>query len=212
MSKELQRNFSSLDSSSKPQQPPIPSLTHQGDNGVQIFNQPGASVNFYSSNAIGPVYNAAHPLNTDFYNLIVVEEASNNSPAIIAKDRALTLSEGVAKEISTQFAGLTQDAVTLIKTFPSLLVGKNKQCGCTANDHLAYFGVVTDVIVQESCIAVHFQAICSFYQQILNDTAERLGLLCAPMANELDRPHWAIKQVNLIEELRALGITIPAMT
>lgn len=184
-------------------------FTHQGDNGVQIANQQGATVNVFFPGCNGSVYNAANPINTEYYNLFVVGgEVFDESFFLVAKDRALTVAEGVAPEISAQFAALTSEAIATIKTFPSLFTSENRHYGRTDADHLALFGVVTDIRTQENGIKVYFQKFCSVPQQKLNEIAFNLAIKGSSSFNELNRTHWAIKKIDLIEELRAAGVSV----
>ena len=186
-------------------------FTHSGDNGVQIANSGTANVFLPASN--GMVYNAGNAINTEFYNLFVVgDESFNESFFLIGKDRVLTTTEGVAPEISAQFATLTPEAIKAIKTFPSLFVSENRHYGRTDTDHLALFGIVTDIRIQENGIKIYFQRFCSIPQQRLNDIMFNLAIKGKPSYNELNRTHWAIKRINLIEELRAAGISVFAPT
>jgi len=203
MKNEIQVTTSNLPSATAPQTV----FTHPGDNGVQIANS--GTVNVFLPGNIGMGYNAT--LNTEYYNLFVMGEETYHDPFfIISKDRALTTSEGIAPEISAQFVTLTPEAIATIKTFPSLFASENRRYGRTDADHLALFGVVTDIRVQENGIKVYFQRFCSVPQQQLNEIAFNLALKGSTGFNELNRTHWAIKRINLIEELRVAGICILA--
>ena len=186
-------------------------ITNTGDNAVQIANS--GTVNLFLPGNTGPVYNATTALCKKYYNLFVVGEESLHDPFFLVNpDRALTVSEGVALDISEFFAILSPEAVRKIKTFPSLFASTNHQYGRTDDDHLAYFGVVTDVVVQENGIRVCYQKLRSIPQQRLNEIAHSLEILSAPSSNELDRTHWAIKPIHLIEELKAAGFRLPLPT
>lgn len=203
MSKEIQVSASNLPSATSPQTV----FTHQGDNGLQIANQ--GTVNVFLAGNNGAVYNAATAISTEYYNLFVVgDEPFAESHFLIGKDRALTISEGVAKDISAQFAALTPDVVDAIKSFPSIFASENRQYGRTDADHLAFFGLVTDVRVQENGIKIYYQKFSAFPQQRLNEIAFNLAIQGKPSFNELNRTHWAIKRINLTEELKAAGISV----
>ena len=182
-------------------------FSHEGDNGVQIANQ--GTVNVFLTNNSGPVLNAASTLCTEYYNLFVVGNEAFNEPSFtIGKSCSLTIAEGVAPDISTRFASLSTEAVTAIKSFPSLFASENHHNGCTDADHHAFYGRVVDVRIQENGIKIYFQKQSSFPQQRLNELARSLALHSASLLNELDRTHWAIKRINLIEELRCAGINV----
>lgn len=205
MSNEVQVANSNLPAPATPQT----LFTHSGDNGVQIANQQGGTINFFLSSNNGAVYNAANAINTEYYNLFVVgDEAFNENFFLIGKDRALTTAEGIASDISAKFAALTPEAMAIIKTFPSIFASENHKYGCTDDSHLALFGVVTDIKVQENGIKIYFQRFCSIPQQKLNEIAFNLAIQGSSSFNELNRTHWTIKRINLIEELRAAGISV----
>lgn len=204
MSKEIQVSTGNFPSATATQT----MFTHQGDNGVQIANQ--GTVNVFLTGSNGAVYNAATPINTECYNLFVIDgEAFNEPYFLIDKDRALTISEGISEKLSAQYAPLTPEIIAVIKTYPSLFTSKNRQYRNTDADHLASFGMVTDVKVLESSIKIYFQRFCTLPQQSLNKAASIFAIHEASATNELDRAHWAIKEINLIESLKAIGVSVP---
>lgn len=85
---------------------PQPTFTHSGDNGIQIANQQGGTINMYLYPNLpinnGIVFNATTTINVEYYNLFVVGDESfgNDSFFQISKDCALTLSEGISFDIS----------------------------------------------------------------------------------------------------------------
>ncbi|GHU53474.1 hypothetical protein FACS1894132_05740 [Clostridia bacterium] len=205
MNNEIQVAKSNLPETATPQTV----FTNSGENGVQIANQSGAIVNVYLPGANGTVYNAATLISTEYYNLFVIGDEPFNDPFfLIGKDRALTTSEGIAADISAQFAALTPEAIAAIKTFPSLFASENHQYGCTDADHFAFYGMVTDVRIQENGIKIYYQKFSSVPQQKLNEIAFNLAIKGTSSFNELNRTHWAIKRIHLIEELRTVGISV----
>lgn len=159
----------------------------------------------------GNAMNTCVSLNLDCYNLFVIgEEDFQDGHFIVPKDRALT--ESMSNEAKEQFSALSADAITQIRTFPSLFTSENHQYGRTDDAHVAYFGLVTDVKIQDNGIKVYFYKLSAIPQQKLNEIAFELALGKAASFNELNRTHWAIKRVNLIEELRGAGISVLAPT
>lgn len=150
-------------------------------------------------------------LNTNYYNLFVIgEETFCDGHFIVPKDRALT--EYMAPETKVLFSSLSDDAITQIKTFPSLFLSENHDYGRTDEDHQACYGLVTDVRVQDNGIKIHFQPLSSIPQQRLNEIIFQLAIDGTTGFKELNHTHWAIKRLNLIEELRAAGISVLAPT
>ena len=186
-------------------------FTNSGDNGVQILNQ--GTINMYPTCSNSVLYNAATRVCTEYYNLFVVgDETFSENSFLIGKDCALTTSEGVSPEISAQFAPLSPEARAAIKTFPSIFASLNHQYGHTDDAHNAIFGMVTDIEVLENGIKIHIHKSCYIPQQRLNEMASNLAILTAYGTNEFNRTHWAIKPINLIEELRRAGFSLPVST
>ena len=72
----------------------------------------------------------------------------------------------------------------------------------------AVYGYVTDIKVQDNGIKIYFTKLNAFPQQILIDIAAELCIGGARAFNELSRTHWAIKRVNLVEELAKAGCRV----
>ena len=150
-------------------------------------------------------------LNMDYYNLFVIcDETFCDGHFTIPKDRALT--ESMSPETKVQFSALSDEAVSQIKTFPSLFASENHSYGKTDDDHQACFGLVTGVKIQDNGIKIHFRPLWPVPQQRLNEISSKIALQSASSFNELNRTHWAIKKVNLIEELKSAGISVLAPT
>ena len=145
--------------------------------------------------------------NYDCYNLFVLgEEQYDDTTFIVPKDRALT--ESTSEEIKTQCAALTPDAIEIIKTFPALFCSENHYYAKTDVDHMAYYGYVTDIKVQDNGIKIRFTILNKLPQQLLNENAMELCIERAKSFNELNRTHWAIKRVNLVEQLEKVGCRV----
>ena len=173
----------------------------------------GVSYVFMSSQftTANGIKNISVSMNTNYYNLFVIgAETYSDGHFIVPKDRALT--ESMAAETKSLFSSLSDEAIAQIKTFPSLFASENRGYGKTDEDHQACYGLVMDVRIQDNGIKIHFQPLSPIPQQRLNEMAFQLGIQGMPTFNELNRTHWAIKRVNLIEELRSAGISVLAPT
>ena len=159
----------------------------------------------------GFINNYNFSLSTMYYNLFVIgSETFDCGHFIVPTDRAIT--ECISPEISKRFADLNEEAISQIKTFPSLFASENHQYGRTDKSHQAYFGIVTAVNIQDNGIKVYFQIFSSLPQQSLNENAYNFAIRGATALNELNRTHWAIKKVNLLEALKDTGISVLAPT
>lgn len=206
---------------------PTPSKNLHAETRPAVFSQTGdKNTQIAHANSVNQVYNIIVPgmaypagrtintsvsLNLDCYNLFVIgEEDFQGEHFIVPKERALT--ESMSDEAKEQFSALSADAISQIRTFPSLFASENHQYGRTDDTHMAYFGLVTNVKIQDNGIKIYFYKLSVIPQQILNEIAFKLALGRAASFNELNRTHWAIKKVNVIEELRAAGISVLAPT
>ena len=159
----------------------------------------------------GAVINSGFTFNKEYYNLFVIGgETFSAGHFFVPINRALT--ESIAPEIAVRFNHLNDEAVSQIKTFPALFMSENHHNGHTSPDHKAYFGIVTDISVQENVVKIWFQAVAALPQQRLNKMAINLKISSSSLTNELSRTHWTIKSVNLLEELAAAGLSILGLT
>jgi len=182
-------------------------INHFGNNGTQIAHVETVNIHNFGINQLP---DASLKFDNDYYNLFVIEDETFESLQFtVPGEVALTKAAGMAKDIEAEFAGLTHEAITRIKTFPSIFASTNRGWATTDNDHKAIYGVVTDVRPQGNSIKISFRPICVISQQQLNENAAALGITSASTSNELKRTHWAIKPIHLIEELHRLGINVP---
>jgi hypothetical protein len=187
--------------------PPRTLFSLPNEDGIQIANH--GTINLFLDGHNGTASTVGAAFNTDYYNLFVVkEELFEAADFFISKERAITVPEGSASDVCTEFSSLTPEAITKIKTFPSLFASENHSRRSTDPNHYALFGLVTDIKVQEKGYKIHFQRFCSVPQQALNDNAFKLGIYEMDTYNELNRAHWAIKPVNLINVLKKIGISV----
>jgi len=145
--------------------------------------------------------------NYDCFNLFVLgTEQYDGQTFMVPKNRALT--ESTSDEMKALCAALTPKAVAIVKTFPALFCSENRYFTKTESDHMAYYGYVTDIKVQDNGIKIYFTKLNAFPQQILNDHAADFCIEGAKGFNELSRTHWAIKRGNLVEELEKAGYRV----
>jgi hypothetical protein len=85
---------------------------------------------------------------------------------------------------------------------------ENRHYSKTDPDHMAYYGYVNDIKVQDNGIKVYFTKLNTLPQQVLIDLSYELGIAGARSYTELSRTHWAIKRINLIEVLEKAGYRV----
>lgn len=193
----------------KPAQPV--SLTQNGNDNTQI-----AYVERYEQSVVifpgvasagMPVIGQGVTFNYDCFNLFVLGTEQYNDPFfIVPKDRALT--ESTSQEMKELCASLSPEAIAIIKSFPAIFCSENHRYAKTDPDHMAYYGYVTDIKVQDNGIKVYFTKLNQLPQQVLIDLSEDLCIGGARSFTELSRTHWAIKRINLIEVLEKAGYRV----
>lgn len=154
-----------------------------------------------------PVIGQGVTFNYDCFSLFVIGTEQYDEPCfIVPKDRALT--ESTSQEIKNRCASLSPEAVSIIKTFPAIFCSENHHYANTDPDHMAYYGYVTEIKVQDNGIKVYFTKLNQLPQQVLIDLSEELCIGGAKAYTELARTHWAIKRINLIEVLERAGYRV----
>lgn len=211
MSDELQ-----IKSTNLPQQ--SEGYSQSGDNNLQIANV--NTLNYNNpvmiltppnlSQNVGTSLSPMQSLNYDFYHLFVIGKyvefitGSMIENFIVEKDRALT--ESISDCLKKKYATLRPDAIQEMKLFPAIFANENRGDCKTDLDHLAYLGLVHDIKIQDNGIKIYARILTPIQQQKLNELASDLAIKGASKCNELNRTHWTIKQVNLIEVLKGAGI------
>ena len=151
-------------------------------------------------------------LNKEYYNLIVsggeVFTAFANGYVMVDKRRALT--EDVSPDIKDAVNTLHARAIEFVKTLPTIFADENTVYGRSDDTQMAFFGMVTDVRVQDNGIKVFYQLLNPLPQKRLNEIIDKLAIRGTSNFNELDRTHWTIKRIDLVAELREAGITVYA--
>lgn len=200
--------------------------TLQGNAQAATFNLPGdgntlvAHTDAVNNNYNVVLLNGNQPAGCDvdagvslefdpnYYNLIVVGNDDLDEPRhfLVRKDRALT--ESTTKELKETYATLTPEAISVIKTFPAIIATENQQYGKTESDHKAVYGIITDIRIQDNGIKIYYQVLNWIPQQKLNELAPELGIDGTSNFNELNRMHWAIKKINMVEVLREAGLRV----
>lgn len=146
--------------------------------------------------------------NPDLYNLIVVGDGDLDGTGHFLVDKRRVITESTAQDLKDAYASLTPEAIKEIKTFPAIIATENHSYGKTDDQHQAIYGIITDVKIQDNGIKVYYQVLNMIPQQKLNDLAMKLGLGSATSFSELNRMHWAIKRINMVEVLREAGIRV----
>lgn len=141
-----------------------------------------------------------------YYNLIVsnlIDLDATSSSFIMSPDRAIK--EYTADEIKEQFSDFPDDAIRELLTFPTIFAHENETYGAAGQNQKAGLGYITAIKVRKEGIIIKLLIKKLFPQQLLNDNLLNFDIAGITGLAELNRTHWAIKKVNLLDELRELG-------
>ena len=144
-------------------------------------------------------------VDNDLFHLVVVGGCSlQNEVVTVSKEYALTAS--TVEEGMKELATLSPEAIEVLKTYPALIMDKNKHYGKADASQKAVYGFITDIIELDETVELHFQILNWIPQQTVLGLADSLGIRRASAWNELDDTHWAVKKVKLTEVLKGAGI------
>lgn len=136
------------------------------------------------------------------YNLLVSwsEDSWNGEPWQIKLDRCVR--EYTDKEIIQKFGELDASAVAYIKRLPCIFAYERP------SKKNPLFGMLRDIIQRQGEVRIEYEVepLSPFL------TADDLSAMSFDLDIskwELNRTHWAVKNVNLPKELRAKGIILP---
>lgn len=154
---------------------------------------------------------APRQFNKQYYNLFVHASAEfpDNGPGRFVMDADRVLNESINPDFKAKYATLTPEAIEELKAFPALFVTENYAYGKALEDQFACYGIITDIIPQDNGVKIYYHILFSFPQDILNQNLEALGIQGTKYFTELNRTHWTVKKVNLMEELNDLGVNYP---
>ena len=185
------------------------------NNFVAVSNNNGTinapEINIYLDSKTPKNFVMPSEISRTYYNLFVIgtEEYEKNY-FFVEPARAVSKYERTAPEIVEQFGRLDAESIAQIKTFPSIFAAESRFINYTIDPtQTAYLGFVKEVKVQQNnLIKIHFEKLQSVSQQTLLNLMSKLEIVGRPRCSELERTHWAIKNINLIEVLEDVGINM----
>ena len=177
----------------------------------EIYVQSICNKNSQSSNkAVSPsMYivrsDTAIPLNSQYYNLIVTGEIEfeNIQPITMPIDRVLT---EYMDELKSEFLPLSPRVQERVLTFPTIFANENMYYGRANENQVFGLGYIHRIKVRHDAVRIYPQIICCLPQQKLNEACFELDMGGNSSFNELNRTHWSIKKIDLLAELRELGL------
>lgn len=144
--------------------------------------------------------------NCDYYSLIVSNDLDipNLQPFTIDTSRSLT--EYMEDAVKAMFSTLTDEIQKQVLTFPSVFANENiSGYDHTDEDQLLGLGYIRQIKIRRDKIKIYPQVLCLLPQQRFNEACFDLDI---QSGYELHRAHWSIKKVDLIAELRELGVQL----
>lgn len=141
-------------------------------------------------------------LNTELYNVFVVENEKYNSGCFsIAKSVALKYTKD---EEFAKFSSLNAELLKL----PCIFASKNQEFKTAPEYYPALVGYITEITSQRDLIKFSFVDCGRLRQQFINENMHLFNLKSATVRNQLDEEHWCIKRGNLLKIVDELGIPI----
>ncbi|RFD73084.1 hypothetical protein AXE72_03330 [Gardnerella vaginalis] len=146
----------------------------------------------------------AYGLICDYYNLVVGSSVVDSVFVKVYRKRAIK-DFYTEVELRDKYASLSVDAIKEIQRFPILVVPEaTEYYGKASDDQYGYVGII-EKIRKDSCDIVlkcKFEDKKPIPLKKISEIAFNLGIQSMDIAmTELNYSHWAIKPVNLIEEL-----------
>lgn len=189
------------------------------------FHGPGTNIgvtqtvnvtNIYQNIQFDPtIANNQGNINFDYYSLFVIAGETFSHPNnyfILPLDRALTVNEGTPINIHEKLALFDDQAIYEIKSYLAIFTAEDYRY--TPPDtpingtQKAYYGFIQDIVRTDRIVKISYEIHGEFEHSILSDNFECFGLNGNHKINELDRTHWTIKKINIVQELKNRGIKL----
>jgi len=150
-------------------------------------------------------------MNLDYFNLFVIgsEAFALDGTFQIQKELALQDTED---SIFAELTSLGAAELEKIRSFPTIVTTPNRVYGKADTSHIASYGFINAIRVNDTTIQFGFIKMHEVPQQLLIDRAACFGIGKASAFCELDRIHWAVKRLNIVDALRSNGIQIMVLS
>lgn len=145
----------------------------------------------------------------DYYNLIVYgqEPFTTDCHITFEKKRCLVERDNISEELRQMYSPLTPEVMTNLKSFLCLLLSENRHYGWTDEDHYGCVAQLVDIKNRTNGIELYLPPMFAVPQARIAELVYDLGI-CGKYRkfNELNRSHWTVKQIDLMEVLNDAGI------
>lgn len=137
------------------------------------------------------------------YNLLVSfnEDSWEGDPETIPLGRCLR--EYTDKELQAKYASLADDQIDQLKRFPCIFAYEAK------NEKDPKFGLITEIRERNDEVRIYYKII-SLANFLTFRDVEKMTFELDITSWEMNRTHWALKNVELEKELASRGIRIPS--
>ncbi len=136
------------------------------------------------------------------YNLLVSgnDESWDGQPWQIEQSRCVR--EYTDVDITSRFGSLSEDAVAQLKKLPSIFAYE------ACHDLAPKFGAITNIQSRQGLVRIEYE-IQPLDRFLTADELHELAFELDISKWEMNRTHWAVKDVNLVKELSAKEIKLP---
>ena len=169
------------------------------ENGVQVAHADSFSpvINIYVQGDTS----ATADFSSNYYNLLIGFNPSAEKHVAVDRKRALT--EYMAPEVSEKFCGWSDEAIEKIKKLPAIIIEERDKNAI--DEQQGVVATIKKIQLRQADIIITFQSIAPITMRFMQDNMIDLGL---EHEWELNRTHWAIKNINLMEVLADAQIGI----
>jgi len=136
------------------------------------------------------------------FNLLVSSNAEDWEGEGFILEVGRSVREYTDKEITEQYGDLTPEQVEEIHRFPCIFAYETQ---CHKNPK---FGIIRDIIRRQGKVKIEYE-IVSLEKFISHDELLEMSFDLDISEWEMNRTHWAIKNINLPKELARKGIILP---
>lgn len=158
----------------------------------------------------GGAMQSTQKISTEYYHLFVMGgETFSEGHFVVSPERALC-SYWTSDELRDRYGRLTAENIEELKTFPALLMSEAEGYYVKpTDDQQAFLGVIEDIRVQDNGIKIRWRLLWNIPMKSISSIGFELGMKNMNKAiSEMNHTHWAIKHINLIEELKDANITL----
>lgn len=131
------------------------------------------------------------------YNLIVTKSDNVGSRTVSVPVESFL--EDTDRDIKDELYFCDEGAIAKLITYPSLFALSDSNKIKSRNSKRVLFGYISNVKVDSNYVVCSFNGLSTYDRQYFLEKADLLDIGYAPARTEFDRPHWAVKNKDLID-------------